>query len=104
MQVLKALLKGVRWIVTLPIIVYQYLISPALPGSCIYEPTCSHYSRLAIMRHGVFKGLLLAVARIFRCAGGLFTGGPDPVPDKFSFKYISGAYRRFWAPSRKTNG
>lgn len=52
------------------------------------------------MRHGVFKGLLLAVTRVFRCAGGLFTGGRDPVPAKFSFDYIGGAYRQFWARSK----
>jgi hypothetical protein len=100
MHVLNAILKGLRWLVTLPILIYQYLISPALPGACIYSPTCSHYSRRAIMRHGVLKGLVLAVTRIFRCAGGLFTGGQDPVPEKFSFGYITGAYRSFWARSK----
>ena len=104
MQVLNAVLKGLRWLVTLPILIYQHLISPALPGACIYSPTCSHYSRRAIMQHGVLKGLLLAVTRIFRCAGGLFTGGEDPVPENFSFGYITGAYRSFWARSKPDDG
>lgn len=100
MQVFNAVLKGIRWLVTLPILIYQHLISPALPGACIYSPTCSHYSRRAIMQHGVLKGFVLAVTRIFRCAGGLFTGGEDPVPEKFSFGYVTGAYRTFWARSK----
>ncbi len=100
MQVLTAILKAIRWVITLPIILYQYLISPALPGACIYNPTCSRYSREAIMQHGVLKGLILALTRIFRCAGGLFTGGRDPVPEKFSFDYIGGAYKQFWARSK----
>jgi len=56
------------------------------------------------MHHGILKGLLLAVTRIFRCAGGLFTGGEDPVPEKFSYGYITGAYRSFWATSKTDDG
>ena len=52
------------------------------------------------MQHGVLKGLILAITRIFRCAGGLYTGGRDPVPEEFSFDYIGGAYKRFWARSK----
>ncbi len=52
------------------------------------------------MRHGVLKGLILAITRVFRCAGGLYTGGRDPVPEKFSFEYIGGAYKRYWARSK----
>lgn len=80
---------------TLPILLYQYLISPLLPASCIYSPTCSHYSRQAILKHGVFRGGILAVTRIFRCTGGFFTGGEDPVPEEFSFRYISDSYGKF---------
>lgn len=92
--------KGIRRLFTLPILVYRYLISPVLPGACIYSPTCSSYSIEAIMRHGVIKGLILAVTRIFRCAGGLFTGGEDPVPEQFSFRDIGGKYRKFRARRR----
>lgn len=60
--------------------VYQLLISPLLPASCRYTPTCSSYALEALRKHGVFKGGWLALKRIFSCHpwGG---SGHDPVPD-----------------------
>ena len=59
--------------------VYQYLISPILPASCRYTPTCSHYTIEALRKHGLFKGGWLAIKRISSCNpwGG---SGYDPVP------------------------
>ena len=42
---------------------YQLFISPLLPPSCRYTPTCSQYAILAIEKYGVFKGLILATHR-----------------------------------------
>ncbi|QXV64953.1 membrane protein insertion efficiency factor YidD [Mucilaginibacter sp. 21P] len=58
---------------------YQYLISPILPNSCRYTPTCSQYGAEAIKKYGPFKGGWLALKRIARCNpwGG---HGHDPVP------------------------
>ena len=58
---------------------YQRLISPYLPSSCRYFPTCSEYSKQSIVKHGIFKGLLLSIKRILRCHpwGG---SGEDLVP------------------------
>lgn len=58
---------------------YQYTISPLLPPSCRYTPTCSAYSIEALKKHGPFKGLFLSVKRIISCNpwGG---HGYDPVP------------------------
>ena len=60
---------------------YQLSISPYLPSSCRYQPTCSHYMIQAIQKHGPFKGLWLGLKRIGRCHpwGGT---GYDPVPEK----------------------
>jgi hypothetical protein len=103
MQALIALLKAFRFVFIFPILLYQYLISPLLPASCIYKPTCSAYSKQAILKHGVLRGGILAVTRIFRCAGGLFTGGDDPVPEEFSFRYISSSWSKF-RRRRKNSG
>lgn len=46
---------------------YQRWISPALPRSCRFHPTCSEYARLAIERHGAGRGLWKTCGRLLRC-------------------------------------
>ncbi|HPE87411.1 MAG: membrane protein insertion efficiency factor YidD [Bacteroidia bacterium] len=62
-----------------PIRIYQIAISPFLPRSCRYTPTCSAYSIEALKKHGPLKGAWLAIKRIISCNpwGG---SGYDPVP------------------------
>jgi uncharacterized protein len=96
MKIFKLMLNIIRFICIIPIIIYQKLISPMLPPSCIYYPSCSHYSKNSIINHGVLKGIILSVSRIFRCTGVLFSGGEDPVPENFTFGYVSGSYKQFW--------
>ncbi|MDR2767504.1 MAG: membrane protein insertion efficiency factor YidD [Treponema sp.] len=60
---------------------YQTAISPHVRPSCRYYPSCSAYAMEAVQKHGVIKGLFLAVKRILRCHP-LHEGGYDPVPDK----------------------
>lgn len=72
-----------KYIFALPFIIlvriYQLAISPWLPSSCRYNPTCSHYSLEALKKHGPIKGLWLSIKRIGSCHpwGG---SGYDPVP------------------------
>ncbi|MCW9036931.1 membrane protein insertion efficiency factor YidD [Altibacter sp.] len=58
---------------------YQFFISPLLPSSCRYTPTCSHYSIEALQKHGLIRGGWLSAKRIASCHpwGG---SGYDPVP------------------------
>lgn len=78
------------WIVKLPLLlvnsifialvkIYQYTLSPLLPRSCRYEPSCSQYAVEAFQKHGPFRGFWLALKRVSRCHpwGG---HGHDPVP------------------------
>jgi len=71
--------KILSWFLLLPVYFYKYSISPLLPPSCRYTPTCSEYAIQAIKKYGPFKGLWLATKRILRCHpwGG---HGYDPVP------------------------
>lgn len=62
---------------------YQRFISPALPPSCIYEPTCSHYGYEAIEKHGIINGVLMTTWRVLRC-NPFSHGGYDPVPENWS--------------------
>ncbi len=66
-------------LVILPIKAYRKVVSPLLPPSCRFTPTCSAYAVIAIERHGVIRGGWLAVKRIARCHPWN-PGGVDPVP------------------------
>ncbi len=46
---------------------YQGAVSPWLPATCRYSPTCSQYAVLALRKYGALKGSILAVWRILRC-------------------------------------
>ena len=58
---------------------YQTLISPLLPSTCRFSPTCSEYSKQSLIKYGLKKGSILSVKRILKCNpwGG---NGYDPVP------------------------
>lgn len=58
---------------------YQYGISPFLGHSCRFQPSCSDYAVESLRRHGVVRGLWLAVRRIAHCHPW-HPGGYDPVP------------------------
>lgn len=58
---------------------YQRFVSPALPNTCRFYPTCSQYGYEAIRRYGAFKGGWLTLKRLARCHP-LHPGGYDPVP------------------------
>ena len=60
---------------------YQKWISPALPPTCRFYPTCSNYGLEAIEKHGAFKGGWLTITRILKCHP-FHPGGIDPVPEK----------------------
>ncbi|MBF0111069.1 MAG: membrane protein insertion efficiency factor YidD [Magnetococcales bacterium] len=69
---MKILLQG-------PIRFYRTFISPMLPPSCRFYPTCSEYALEAISRYGVLRGGWLSLKRILRCHP-FHPGGLDPVP------------------------
>ncbi len=62
----------------LAIRIYQMLLSPLLPPSCRFYPTCSAYSMQAIARYGAVRGLLLTLNRLRRCHPWN-PGGYDPL-------------------------
>lgn len=61
------------------LVLYKKYISPLLPPSCRYRPTCSEYMYEAIRKYGVAKGVYLGIKRVLRC-NPFFKGGYDPVP------------------------
>ncbi|MBK8135935.1 MAG: membrane protein insertion efficiency factor YidD [Chloroflexi bacterium] len=60
---------------------YKRRISPMLPPSCRFYPTCSEYMYEAIQVYGVFRGGWMGMKRIVRC-NPMNPGGFDPVPPK----------------------
>lgn len=59
--------------------VYRRLISPILPSTCRFHPSCSEYASEAIESYGSLRGTWMAVKRLSRCHP-LHPGGEDPVP------------------------
>jgi uncharacterized protein len=78
-----------RMAVVAPIVVYQRLISPAIPPRCRYEPSCSRYAAAAIQEYGILRGLILAGWRLLRC-NPWSRGGYDPVQSQRVFRMRSG--------------
>ena len=72
--------KLLAWPLIALVRLYQYLLSPLLPGACRYSPSCSEYGLLALRRHGAFRGGWLTLKRVLSCHpwGG---HGHDPVPE-----------------------
>ncbi len=65
--------------------IYQYFISPLLGNRCRYLPTCSEYYIDSLKVHGLIKGSILGIKRIFSCHPFKILGGGDGldiVPDK----------------------
>ena len=57
---------------------YKKFISPAMPDSCRFYPTCSEYAAAAVGKYGVLKGSIKSIYRIMRC-NPFNKGGYDPV-------------------------
>lgn len=68
-----------KYIFLFMIRVWQLTFAKALPSSCRFEPSCSHYGYEAIQKYGALKGGWLTVKRIGRCQP-FNPGGYDPVP------------------------
>jgi putative membrane protein insertion efficiency factor len=68
-----------KWVAVKLVELYKHWISPALPPSCRFVPTCSEYAMEALDGHGIVRGTGLALLRIARC-NPLGGSGYDPVP------------------------
>lgn len=80
-------------IALLPIRFYARFISPLIPQTCRFQPTCSAYGLQAIQKHGAFKGGVLAIWRILRCNPWHRCAYHDPVPERFEWRAMIG-YKR----------
>jgi putative membrane protein insertion efficiency factor len=74
-----------RWLLIGLVTVYRQVISPVLPPTCRYHPSCSAYALESLQVHGAIKGVVLAAWRLGRC--NPFTkGGLDPVPTRGAWR------------------
>lgn len=58
---------------------YQCLLSPLMPPTCRFTPSCSQYAREVIFKHGAWRGTWLSIKRVIRC-NPWNSGGYDPAP------------------------
>lgn len=65
--IIKILCFPIKLVVLFLIYTYKFVISPFLPKTCRFLPTCSNYAIIAIKEHGVINGIILACKRILRC-------------------------------------
>jgi putative membrane protein insertion efficiency factor len=84
-KILEFLRRALVAVLSAPIHVYRYCLSPILPRSCRFEPSCSAYALEALSRHGPVRGSWLTVRRLLRCHPITWLGGRsgfDPVPPR----------------------
>ena len=78
-KIIKIIFFPVEIIFLFFIYLYKWCISPLLPKTCRFYPSCSTYAVMAIKEFGIFKGICLAISRICRCRpNGKY--GFDPIP------------------------
>ena len=68
-------------VLIVPVLGYRRFISPLLPPTCRFAPSCSVFALEALRQHGAARGLWLTVRRLARCHP-FHPGGYDPVPTR----------------------
>lgn len=74
------------WLLVRLLTIYRTWISPALPPSCRFEPSCSAYALESVLRFGAVRGTYLAIRRLLRCHPW-HRAGADPVPETFTLRH-----------------
>ena len=80
-KLLRIITYPISLISLLLVYLYKILISPMLPKSCKFTPSCSTYCVIAIKRFGVVVGVFYTFERIIKCSHFSKKCGLDPVPD-----------------------
>lgn len=70
-----------KFLVLLPVRLYQGTVSPFFPATCRHEPTCSAYMVEAVKEWGPFKGMWMGLKRLSKCHPW-GSSGHDPIPKK----------------------
>ena len=93
------IMKILRELYLIPVYMYKLLLSPFIGPCCRYTPSCSIYMMQSVKKHGIIKGTIMGLARLCRCRKS-FLGGPDPVPDEWSWERIRSDWKAYRIRSR----
>lgn len=77
-----ARINPLRWLATGSMFFYQQVLSPQINAGCLYQRTCSNYSKEAIRHFGIIRGVLLTADRLTRCTTSI-------IPEIESYRYDS---------------
>ena len=89
MKIYKVITYPIKIVFIGAIKIYKFCISPILPNTCGFTPTCSQYMELAIKEFGPFKGFYLGVKRILKCRPkGKCGFNPIPLNIKGELKWL----------------
>ena len=69
------------------IYMYKIIISPILPKTCKFYPTCSTYMLQAIKEFGIIKGGIIGTKRLLKCNSFCKSWGYDPIPENIKGDY-----------------
>ena len=90
------IINPIFWLSRGSMFLYQRILSPQLAAYCVYQISCSNFSKQVIHEFGLIKGVALSADRLMRCNGKASVESEDFLYDNSTEKLIDEAYMYSW--------